>query len=356
MTNIMVIGAGKIGQTAAFLLHHSGKYKVTVADNNQKLLDKIKTDGIAAVLLDVNDSGALEHVLQDQYAVLCAGPYFINVAIAKAAAKTKTHYFDLTEDVAVTGAIREIASNAECSFVPQCGLAPGFISIAAYDVARQFDELDTVKLRVGALPQYPTNSLKYNLTWSTDGLINEYCNPCDAIVMGERTKVAPMEGYERFSLDGVEYEAFNTSGGLASLAEVLEGKVKNLDYKTARYPGHCELMKVLLFELNFSHRRELFKEILEENLPFSPQDVVLVFVAVTGKINGRFVEKIFTKKIFNQNISGKEFTAIQLTTAGSACAVIDLHVNGKLPPKGFIRQEDIHLSDLMNSDFAKYYN
>lgn len=356
MTNIIVIGAGKIGQTAAFLLHHSGKYKVSVGDNNLQLLNKIKTDGIQTVCLDVNDTVALENALKDQYAVLCAGPYFINESIARAAAATSTHYFDLTEDVAVTTAIRKIALNAGCSFVPQCGLAPGFISIAAYDVAKQFDELQTVKLRVGALPQYPTNSLKYNLTWSTDGLINEYCNPCDAIVMGERTKVAPMEGYERFSLDGVEYEAFNTSGGLASLAEVLEGKVKNLDYKTARYPGHCELMKVLLFELNFSHRRDLFKEILEENLPFSPQDVVLVFVAVTGKIKGRFVERIFTKKIFNQHISGKEFTAIQLTTAGSACAVIDLHVNGKLPSRGFIRQEDINLSDLMSSDFAKYYH
>lgn len=356
MTNIIVIGAGKIGQTAAFLLHHSGKYHVTVADNNPKLLDKIKAYEVNTVLLDVSNRGALENILKDQYAVLCAGPYFINVAIAMAAAKTKTHYFDLTEDVAVTKTIREIASDAACSFVPQCGLAPGFISIAAYDVTKQFDELDTIKLRVGALPQYPTNSLKYNLTWSTDGLINEYCNPCDAIVMGERTRVAPMEGYERFSLDGVEYEAFNTSGGLASLAEVLEGKVKNLDYKTARYPGHCELMKVLLFELNFSHQRELFKEILEKNLPFSPQDVVLVFIAVTGKINGRFMERIFTKKIFNQNISGKEFTAIQLTTAGSACAVIDLHVKGKLPDRGFIRQEDINLSDLMDSDFAKYYN
>lgn len=355
MTNIIIIGAGKIGQTAAFLLQHSGKYKVTVADNNQKLLNKIAADGIATIFLDVNDINALEQALQGQYGVLCAGPYFINPIIARVAAKTKTHYFDLTEDVAVTNQIREIAANADCSFVPQCGLAPGFISIAAYDVAKQFDELENVKLRVGALPQYPTNSLKYNLTWSTDGLINEYCNPCDAIVMGERTKVAPMEGYERFSLDGVEYEAFNTSGGLASLGEVLEGKVKNLDYKTARYPGHCELMKVLLFELNFSHRRNLFKEILEENLPFSPQDVVLVFVAVTGKIKSRLVERIFTKKIFNQNIAGKEFTAIQLTTAGAVCAVIDLHVNGKISPKGFVRQEDIVFSDLMESDFASYY-
>jgi saccharopine dehydrogenase-like NADP-dependent oxidoreductase len=356
MTNIIVIGAGKIGQTAAFLLHHSGRYKITVADNNQFLLDRIKSDGINTLLLDVNNTKDLENALQNNYAVLCAGPYFINIKIAEAAAKTKTHYFDLTEDVAVAKAIRTIAKNAECSFLPQCGLAPGFISIAAYDIAKQFDELTTVKLRVGALPQYPTNSLKYNLTWSTDGLINEYCNPCDAIVMGEKTEVAPMEGYERFSLDGVEYEAFNTSGGLASLAEVLNGKVKNLNYKTARYPGHCELMKVLLFELNFSHRRELFKEILEENLPFSPQDVVLIFIAATGKIKGRYVEKIFTKKIFNQTIAGKDFTAIQLTTAGSACAAIDLHVNGKIASKGFIRQEDILLPDLLSNDFAKCYN
>ncbi|WP_447642669.1 MULTISPECIES: saccharopine dehydrogenase family protein [Chitinophagaceae] len=355
MTDIIIIGAGKIGQTAAYLLQQSRQYKVTIADNNPNLLDKMKEGGIQTLLLDVNDTNALELALQNQYGVLCAGPYFINPIIAQAAAKTHTHYFDLTEDVAVTDTIRKIAQNAESSFVPQCGLAPGFISIAAHDVTKQFDELDTVKLRVGALPQYPTNSLKYNLTWSTDGLINEYCNPCDAIVMGERTKVAPMEGYERFSLDGVEYEAFNTSGGLASLAEVLDGKVKNLDYKTARYPGHCELMKVLLFELGFSHRRDLFKEILESNLPFSPQDVVLVFVAVTGKIKGRLVERIFTKKIFNQYIGNKEFTAIQLTTAGAVCAVIDLHVKGKIAAKGFVRQEDIGFSDLMGSDFARFY-
>ncbi|WP_225974751.1 saccharopine dehydrogenase family protein [Arachidicoccus ginsenosidivorans] len=108
--------------------------------------------------------------------------------------------------------------------MPQCGLAPGFISIAAYDLCQQFDSLQSVRLRVGALPQYPVNRLKYNLTWSTNGLVNEYCNPCDAIVDGKRTQVLPMEGLEHFMADGIDYEAFNTSGGLSALAEVLDGK------------------------------------------------------------------------------------------------------------------------------------
>ena len=107
--------------------------------------------------------------------------------------------------------------------MPQCGLAPGFISIAAYHLTRLFDKLDAVYMRVGALPQFPSNALKYNLTWSTDGLINEYCNPCEAIHDGRRIDVLPLEGLEHFSLDGVRYEAFNTSGGLGTLCETLDG-------------------------------------------------------------------------------------------------------------------------------------
>ena len=93
-------------------------------------------------------------------------------------------------------------------------------------------------MRVGALPQFPTNALTYNLTWSTDGLINEYCNPCEAIHDGERMHVLPLEGIEHFSLDGVRYEAFNTSGGLGTLCDTLDGRVRELNYKTIRYQGH----------------------------------------------------------------------------------------------------------------------
>ncbi|NLR77836.1 saccharopine dehydrogenase family protein [Chitinophaga eiseniae] len=356
MKRVMIIGAGKIGETAAFLLQQSGDYTVTLADSNEGLLQKCTDEGIHKTLLNVNDASALEQALTDQDMVLSACPFYLNVKIATAAAKANTHYFDLTEDVATTNAIREIAAKANVSFMPQCGLAPGFISIAAHDIAKQFDTLDAVRLRVGALPQFPTNSLMYNLTWSTDGLINEYCNPCDAIHEGERKEVMPMEGYERFALDGVEYEAFNTSGGLGALAEILDNKVYNLDYKTVRYPGHCNLMKILLNELKLNKKREMLKEIMEDSIPFTPQDVVLVFVSVSGTVNGRSVQRSYSRKIYNQAIAGKDFTAIQLTTAGAACAVIDLHAKGKLPATGFVRQEDVAFGDLIKNRFAVYYN
>src|SRR6185437_13150169 len=114
--------------------------------------------------------------------------------VAAAAREAGCHYFDLTEDVAVTRRVSTLAAEAACAFVPQCGLAPGFISIAGGELIRHFDSLRSVRLRVGALPQHPDNVLKYSLTWSTEGLINEYGNPCQAIVDGRTVEVAPLEG------------------------------------------------------------------------------------------------------------------------------------------------------------------
>ena len=142
-------------------------------------------------------------------------------------------------------------------------------------------------MRVGALPKFPSNELKYNLTWSTDGLINEYCNECEAIHEGERVEARALDGYEHFSLDGIAYEAFNTSGGLGTLCETFDGKVRNLDYKTVRYPGHRDLIRMLARDLRLCERRELFLEVLENAVPATTQDVVLVFVTVTGERGGR---------------------------------------------------------------------
>lgn len=356
MTKVIIIGGGKIGATAAFMLHQHDRFDVTLSDVNPALLENAAKDGIQTVQADVQDARQLCSVMEQNDMVLSACPYFLNVQIAQAAKKTHTHYFDLTEDVTATNTIRGLAQGADVSFMPQCGLAPGFISIAANDLCKQFDRLETVRLRVGALPQYPVNRLKYNLTWSTNGLVNEYCNACDAIVAGVRTQVAPLEGYERFLADGIDYEAFNTSGGLSALAEVLDGKVQALDYKTVRYPGHRDLMQFLLDDLGFKGRREKLVELLDQELPFTPQDKVLVFITVSGHIEGRFTQKVFTRTIYNQQVAGKDLTAIQVTTAGSACAVLDLHAQGKLPAKGFIRQEDVQLSELMQSDFARFYS
>ncbi|MES3013544.1 MAG: saccharopine dehydrogenase NADP-binding domain-containing protein, partial [Pseudomonadota bacterium] len=256
MRNILVIGGGKIGSVVADLLVNTpeeGGYRVTVADRSATTLAQIAPPGNArldTLLLDVADPARLRDALQGRFAVLSAAPYHLTLKVAQAARDAGVHYLDLTEDVASTRAIRELAQGAgsgnRAAFIPQCGLAPGFISIVAADLARQFDSLDSVRMRVGALPAYPSNALNYNLTWSTEGVINEYCEPCEAIVDGQQREVPALEEREEFSLDGVLYEAFNTSGGLGTLCETLAGKVRTLNYRTIRYPGHAAIMKALL--------------------------------------------------------------------------------------------------------------
>ncbi len=192
------------------------------------------------------------------------------------------HYFDLTEDVEVTRRVSALARNSARAFVPQCGLAPGFISIAGGELIRHFDSLRSVRLRVGALPQHPHNVLKYSLTWSTEGLINEYGNPCEAIVDGRLVEIRPLEGLEEIEIDGTLYEAFNTSGGLGSLAQTCGEHCESMDYKTIRYPGHCAQMRLLMNDLKLNHDRATLKRILENAVPQTLQDVVIVYAAVTG--------------------------------------------------------------------------
>src|SRR3569623_1512212 len=265
------------------------------------------------------------------------------------------HYFDLTEDVAATKEIQKIAADAKTAFMPQCGLAPGFIGIVAHHLTQSFDTLHEVKMRVGALPEFPTNALKYNLTWSVDGLINEYCHPCEAIRDGEAIEALLLEGLEHFSLDGIEYEAFNTSGSLGTLCETLAGKVRNLDYKTVRYPGHRELMQFLLRDLQLHSDQGTLKEIMRRSMPATMQDVVLVFVTVSGMKNGTFVQEVFARKILAERGGARPLSAIQITTAAGICAAVDLFATEKLPQSGFVPQERVKLPEFLSNRFGKAY-
>ncbi len=356
MREILQLGAGKIGVIIAEILALSGDYRVMVADHKQASLARLpKHANIKPLLLDVSNRSDLQAAMKGKFAALSACPFDVTQYVAKAASAAGVHYLDLTEDVNATKLVKSLAKSANCALIPQCGLAPGFITIAAYELASRFDVLDNVHMRVGALPKYPSNALKYNLTWSTDGLINEYCNPCDAIVEGKFTRVPPLEELETFSLDGVNYEAFNTSGGLGTLCETLAGKVNNLNYRSVRYPGHRDIMKMLLQDLRLKERRSLLKEILETALPNTKQDVVLVFISVSGIKNGQLVQESYANKIYSQTINDKLWSAIQITTAAGICAVLDLLAQGRLRQKGFIKQEDICFDDFIGNRFGKYY-
>ena len=363
MRNILVIGAGKIGSVVADLLvdtPEAGGYRVTVADRSAALLAQIEADPrrsprLTTLRLEVDDAAQLAAALQGRFAVLSAAPYHLTSKVAQAARAAGVHCLDLTEDVASTRAIRGLAQGASTAFIPQCGLAPGFVSIVAADLARRFDSLDSVRMRVGALPAYPSNALNYNLTWSTEGVINEYCEPCEAIVDGQVREVPALEEREEFSLDGVLYEAFNTSGGLGTLCETLAGKVRTLNYRTIRYPGHAAIMKALLNDLRLRDRRDLLKDILERALPATMQDVVIVFVTVTGLRDGRLCQDTYARKIYSQVLAGKMRSAIQITTASSLCAMLDLLATGGLPRSGFVHQEQVSLDAFLGNRFGRIY-
>ena len=361
MHRVLILGAGKIGALISGLLAESGVYRVQLADVDGGAAEAVArahaSSHLTPFTLDAGNAAALAgHLAAHPVdAVISSLPYHCNVRVAEAARKARVHYFDLTEDVEVTRAVRAIAAGAGQAFVPQCGLAPGFISIAAAELITHFDELRAVKLRVGALPQHPNNVLKYSLTWSTEGLINEYGNPCQAVSEGRVIELAPLEGLEEIEIDGMRYEAFNTSGGLGSLAETHGGRVESMNYKTIRYPGHCEQMRLLMNDLKLNHDRATLKRILENAVPQTLQDVVIVYVAVTGTQDGQLREENYVNKVYPQVIAGRLWSAIQVTTAAGITAVVDLVLESRGRYSGFIAQEQFRLTDILANRFGRYY-
>lgn len=360
MHRVLVIGAGKIGSLIAFLFAHSNDYTIYLADiikDNPQTRELKNLPHTHHIQLDANDEKAVADFVKEKKisAIISSLPFYCNIIIAKVAADNNAHYFDLTEDVETSKAIHKIAKNAKTAFVAQCGLAPGFISIIANDLMKHFSQLDTVKMRVGALPTNVSNALQYSLTWSTEGLINEYGNPCYAIHGKEMVALQPLEGLEHIEIDGLTYEAFNTSGGIGTLAETYHGNIHSLDYKTIRYPGHAEKIKFLMNDLKLNEERDTLKHILENVLPKTLQDVVLVYVSVSGKQKEQFVEENYVKKFYPQTLHGHTFSAIQMTTASALCAAVDIVMTYPDKYKGFIRQEQFSLEDFIKNRFGTYY-
>src|SRR6202795_3429608 len=154
MKQIVVVGAGKIGSMIAELLGGSGDYAVTVVDRSEAQLDRLETTvATAKVAADITHGDALQKILKGKFAVLSAAPYHATRLIAEAAKATGAHYLDLTEDVASTRAVSQLSLDARAAFIAQCGLARVFIAMVASDLTSRFDELNDVRMRVGALPK-----------------------------------------------------------------------------------------------------------------------------------------------------------------------------------------------------------
>ena len=350
MKSIAVLGLGKVGRLAAQLLVDSD-FTVIGVDNAANSKDFAHE--IAAI--DVTDAKALKGIFTRVDAVLSCLPYHLNIGVSNVAHAAGIHYFDLTEDVPTTNHIRDLAKSSKGLMAPQCGLAPGFVGIVGADLIAKFDECRSCRMRVGALPQNPTGLMGYAFNWSPEGVVNEYLNDCEVIENGERKMVSAMEWREKIFIEGLELEAFTTSGGLGTMCETYLGKVANLDYKTMRYPGHFDLMNFFFHELLMREDRKKAGEILVHAKPPVDQDIVYVHVAAEGLIDGKLSRKEFVNGYKPLMIAGESRTAIAWTTAGSVVSVIELVREGKLPSKGFLKQEDIPLDALLSTRTGSFY-
>ena len=337
-----MLGLGKVGHLAATFLHQAG-FQVTGIDQRHPA----GSSEFEVVVADVADPDVIGRLLDDQQAVLSCLPYHLNRDVARAAHARGVHYFDLTEDVGTSQTITELSATANALMAPQCGLAPGFVSIVAASQAAGFDTCRSIRMRVGALPQHPTGLLGYAFNWSPEGVVNEYLNDCEVIEEGERKWVSSMEWRETLYIHGTQLEAFTTSGGLGTLCDSFHGTVQNIDYKTIRYPGHMELMNFFFHELLMRERRELAGQILTNAKPPVSDDVVYVHVSSEGTIGGQLRRVEFVRAYTPKVVGGAANTAIAWTTAGSVAAVIELVRTGVLPPSGLLRQEHIRLDDFL---------
>jgi len=348
--SIAVLGLGGVGELAARLLKDSG-FQVTGIDMaipERQLPFEVQTASAAA-------PEELEPILAGQDAVLSCLPYHLNKDVARLASRLGIFYFDLTEDVPTKELILELAQTSERLMAPQCGLAPGFVGIVGAHLADQFDEIRSIKLRVGALPQHPTGLLAYSFNWSPEGVVNEYLNDCEVIEDGAQKWVSPMEWVETVHVNGVRLEAFTTSGGLGTMCDTYQGRVQNLDYKTMRYPGHCSLMNFFFHELLMRDDRELAGRILKNAKPPVDEDVVHVHVSAEGMQQGRLNRREFVRSYFPVEIDGRMWRAIAWTTASSVCAVIEMVSRGILPDRGFLSQEAVPLEAFFDTKNGSRY-
>jgi saccharopine dehydrogenase-like NADP-dependent oxidoreductase len=334
---IAVVGLGNVGRLIADMLVERG-FEVWEVD-----ADESKLAGEHATVMDVSDPAALEKLFAGVDAVVSCLPYYLNAVIATAAHSAGVHYLDLTEDVATSRVIKELARSSTAIFMPRCGLAPGFICVVGGSLVTRLETVDRIELRVGALPRSPNNALGYACNWSPAGIVNEYLNDCEQLRGGELVTVPPLEDLETIVVDGARYEAFTTSGGLGTMCETFAGRIDRLDYKTIRYPGHRQLMRFLLQELGLGRQREEVVRLLADAYPPVRDDLVILYAAAEGNSGGRSAREEFVRVYRPRIVAGATRTAIAWTTAAGAVGMIELLAAGSLPDAGFVCQEDVPL-------------
>jgi saccharopine dehydrogenase-like NADP-dependent oxidoreductase len=337
VNRVAVLGLGKVGGLVAAMLADQG-FDVVGADARPEAVDFPD-----AQRLDVTDADRVRRLLGSVDAVVSCLPYRLNGAIAQTAHELGVHYLDLTEDRSTSQAVRKLVAEPRAALIPHCGLAPGFICVLGSALAGHLARPERLALRVGALPRSPNSALGYAFTWSPAGVINEYLNECEVLRDGRVHAVPALAELETLVIDGARYEAFTTSGGLGTMCDSFAGELDHLDYKTIRYPKHCELIRFFLHELRMGSRRQEAEEILRCSHPPVVDDLVVVLAVAEGERDNHRVRDEFARAYRPRWVAGERRTAIAWTTAAGVVGVLHLLAAGELPDRGLIRQERIPL-------------
>lgn len=303
-------------------------------------------------LLDAGDELSAEKVLKDYQSAVSCVTYRYNPGLTRAAIKAGCHLVDLGGNNDTVRTQMDMTAEAEKAgviVVPDCGLAPGMVSVMVADGVAKFDTVKSVRIRVGGLPQSPRPPLNYQMVFSAEGLINEYWESCVILEGGKKKTVNPMSDVETLEFDGVgTLEAFYTSGGTSTLPETYGGKIDFLDYKTIRYPGHCQLFKTML-EIGLASRkpvkvgdqsvepRAVLKAVLDQNLSFGDLDLVLVRVTLDGVKDGK--PKSVVYEILDRQDTKTGLTAMMRTTAFPAAIIAWMAAAGQIKERGVKPQE-----------------
>lgn len=357
--NIAVIGAGLMGQAAVYdLARAEGVTGVGVFDLNlaraRAVADRFGDGKASSGKLDAGDIEAVTAALGKYDAAVSCVTYRYNPGLTRAAIEVGCHLVDLggnNDAVAEQLAMDEDARRARVLVVPDCGLAPGMVAVLVADLVNRLDRVDSIKIRVGGLPEKPRLPLNYQMVFSAEGLINEYWEPCVILEKGQPKTVEPMSEIESLSFSGIgQLEAFYTSGGTSTLPVTYGGKVDFLDYKTIRYPGHCALFRPML-EIGLASRepvvvdghevapRSVLKAVLDKNLSFNEPDLVLMRVTGDGEKDGR--RRSFTYEMVDRFDPATGLTAMMRTTSFPAATVAWMIAAGKTTARGCQPQERV---------------
>lgn len=357
--DILILGSGRMGLGAAYDLAHNseGVERITVADVDEgrarAVAETVGGGRVSPAQLDVEDDAGVERLMRGHDAAVSCVPYFHNLRLARAAVRAGTNFCDLGGNNAVVDA--ELALDAEAraagvNLIPDCGLAPGMVSVLAAHGAARFDRLDELHIRVGGLPQNPKPPLDYQIVFSVEGLINEYVERARVIRGGRIVEVESMTEVEALDFPAPlgRLEAFQTSGGTSTLPETFLGRVRELDYKTIRYPGHCERFK-LLIDLGLASSEEtevggarlaprrLLGELLYRHLPADEPDLVLVRLEFAGASGGE--ARRLRYDIIDRHDERTGLSAMMRTTAFPASIIAQMMARGEIGQKGAVPQE-----------------